>query len=126
MKLLLDQGLPHGTAARLREREVDCVHTGECALANASDQDILQSARRTGRVVVTLDADFHALMALSNAAGPSVIRIRIEGLRADALAALLLSLLDPCKADLTQGSLVSVTKNHIRVHHLPIGARKTR
>ena len=124
MRLLLDQGLPRGTAAYLRERQVDCVHAGECGLAKASDQDILQSARRTGRVVVTLDADFHALMALSNAAAPSVIRIRIEGLRADALAALLLSLIDQCKADLIQGSLVSVTKNHVRVHHLPIGARQ--
>jgi hypothetical protein len=38
---------------------------------------------------VTSDADFHALLALSGATGPSVVRIRIEGQPAEGLATLL-------------------------------------
>lgn len=87
MKFLLDQGLPRSTASLLRDTGIDTVHTGEIGLATAVDSDILQHAQRESRVVVTLDADFHALLALSGASTPSVIRIRIEGLRAQALAA---------------------------------------
>jgi len=83
MKLLLDQGLPRSTVFPLRTAGIDAVHVGEKSLATAPDSLILDIARREQCIVVTLDADFHALLALSGAAGPSVIRIRIEGLRAD-------------------------------------------
>jgi len=49
---------------------------------------ILDLGREVGRTVVTLDADFHALLALKGAISPSVIRLRIEGLRAEELATL--------------------------------------
>ncbi len=82
MKLLLDQGLPRSAAGLLRQAGLDTVHTGEIGLATAEDQLILDQARESGRVVVTLDADFHTLLTLSGAVSPSVIRIRIEGLNA--------------------------------------------
>jgi predicted nuclease of predicted toxin-antitoxin system len=47
------------------------------------DADILAYGRQELRVVVTLDADFHTLLALSGARSPSVVRIRIEGLRGE-------------------------------------------
>jgi predicted nuclease of predicted toxin-antitoxin system len=49
---------------------------------DASDAVILDYAREEGRVIVTLDADFHTLLALTGATFPSVVRVRIEGLRA--------------------------------------------
>jgi predicted nuclease of predicted toxin-antitoxin system len=48
-------------------------------LATARDAKIIDFARQRGWIVATLDADFHALLALSGATGPSVVRIRIEG-----------------------------------------------
>ena len=41
------------------------------SLASASDTKILEFALQTQRVLVTLDADFHALLALSGAKEPS-------------------------------------------------------
>lgn len=73
MKLLLDQGLPRSAASLLREAEIDTVHTGEIGYATAEDAVIIELTRQEKRVVVTLDADFHALLALSGASSPSVI-----------------------------------------------------
>lgn len=81
MKLLLDQGLPLSAAALLRDANIDTIHVSAIGMSEAEDADIIQRARDEGRVVVTLDADFHALLALDVATTPSVIRIRIERLR---------------------------------------------
>jgi predicted nuclease of predicted toxin-antitoxin system len=120
MKLLLDQGLPRTTVFPLRAAGIDAAHVGERALATAPDSLILDIARQEQLIVVTLDADFHALLALSGAAGPSVIRIRIEGLRADRLASLLVDVLKLCADDLTHGAMISVSENGVRVRRLPL------
>ena len=122
MKLLLDQGLPRGAAGLLREEGVDTVHTGEIGLATATDQMILAGAEREQRVVVTLDADFHALLALSGASSPSVIRLRIEGLRAAAVAQLLAELLDDWSAELEAGVLLTVQPGRVRLRRLPLSS----
>ena len=119
MKLLLDQGLPRSTVLLLRNVGIEAAHVGDRGLATASDAKILDIGRNEGSVVVTLDADFHALLVLSGAAGPSVIRIRIEGLRAEDLSTLLIKVIEVCNDDLTRGAMVSVTENGIRVRRLP-------
>lgn len=81
MKLLLDQGLPRSAAKLLREAGIDTVHVGEIGYSTADDAAILQRGRDEERIVITLDADFHALLALSRAATPSVIR-KSEGSKA--------------------------------------------
>jgi predicted nuclease of predicted toxin-antitoxin system len=80
MKLLLDQGLPRSAAALLCEAGIDAIHVADIGFSAADDTDILQRAQEDERVVVTLDADFHALLALTEATSPSVVRIRIERL----------------------------------------------
>jgi predicted nuclease of predicted toxin-antitoxin system len=120
MRLLLDQGLPRSTVLHLRNAGIEAAHVGDRGLATASDAEILDIGRHEGSVVVTLDADFHTLLVLSGAAGPSVIRIRIEGLRAEDLASLLVNVLKVCKDDLMEGAMVSVAQNGIRIRQLPL------
>jgi len=118
--LLLDQGLPRTTAVFLRRSGIESIHVGEMGLAEADDATILDRARHEDAIVVTLDADFHARLALTGAEGPSVIRIRIEGLRAEQLAELLVKVLDQSKDDLDHGALVTVTETGVRVRCLPL------
>jgi len=86
----------------------------------AADTEILDLARQEGLVIVTLDADFHAWLAVSHAAGPSVIRLRREGLKGPELADLLESVLGRVSEALASGALVTIDERTIRVKHLPI------
>jgi predicted nuclease of predicted toxin-antitoxin system len=122
MKLLLDQGLPRSAAALLRHAGIDTIHVGEIGYSTATDDEILQRGRQEERIVATLDADFHMLLALSGATTPSVIRIRIEGLRGDAVAGLLQSLLTHFDEDLEQGAALTVQEGRVRVRRLPLQA----
>jgi predicted nuclease of predicted toxin-antitoxin system len=120
MKLLLDQGLPRSLAVLLRSAGHDAVHVGEVGLSKADDAALIEFARTAGRIVVSMDADFHAHLALSNATSPSVIRVRIEGLKAGALLSLLQTVLRSCRQDLSHGAAVSVLPNRVRVRRLPL------
>jgi predicted nuclease of predicted toxin-antitoxin system len=118
--LLLDQGLPRTTPHHLKEFGIEAVHTADLNLSTADDVAILKHAREFNQIVATLDADFHALLAFSGAVKPSVIRIRIEGLRAEELAQLLSRILKQCCEDLDHGAIVSVTERGIRLRRLPL------
>lgn len=122
MKLLLDQGLPRSSADWLRQAGIDAVHVGEIRLSAAEDATILRLGRDQNLVVVTLDADFHAMLALSRDTSPSVIRIRMEGLRGEELYRLLQTVLIQCSDDLQQGAAVTVQAGRIRIRHLPLGS----
>lgn len=119
-RLLLDQGLPRSTAALLTHAGWDVSHVSEIGMSRADDIDILQRARKEQRVCVTLDADFHALLATGSERGPSVVRVRKEGLDAAALAALLQAVWPGVEDALDTDAMVTVTDRSIRVRRLPI------
>ncbi|MCE9634101.1 MAG: DUF5615 family PIN-like protein [Planctomycetes bacterium] len=124
MDLLLDQGVPRGAASLLRADGHEVVHVADVGHAASPDDVILAVARSTGRVVVTLDADFHALLAASGARSPSVIRIRIEGLRAREMVDVVREVILRCGSDLRSGAAVSVRPGRIGVRSLPLVGRR--
>ena len=120
VKLLLDQGLPRSAAVLLREAGIDAVHVGEIGYATADDASILARGREEGRIVVTLDTDFHALLAMSGAEKPSVVRIRQEGLRGPEAARLIQKVVQGCGDDLARGVMATVQFGRVRVRRLPL------
>jgi hypothetical protein len=93
-----------------RDRDVESVRQG----------DSCPGIGATG-TVVTLDADFHAILAVSGASGPSVIRVRRQGLNALAVVELVENVVADFGFDLACGSLVTVRVNKATCHKLPIG-----
>ncbi len=98
----------------------DVIHVSEIGMSRAGDLDILRRGRTEGRICVTLDADFHSLLATSGESAPSVIRIRKQGLDATALAALLKRTWPGIEDALQGGAMVTVTDSAVRVRRLPI------
>lgn len=123
MKLLLDQGLPRSSAALLREAGIDTIHVGELNKSAAPDESLIEYALANGYCIVTLDADFHALIATASAVGPSVIRLRVQRLKAPDAAALVRTVLDRVGPELDSGCFITVTKESIRIRRLPIRRR---
>jgi len=120
IRLLLDQGMSRTTASILRAEGCEVAHVAEIGMARATDQEILDYARREGMVVVTLDADFHAQLALAGADQPSVIRIREERLRGMEQAALISRILALLGDELSRGVIVIATTAILRIRSLPV------
>ena len=127
-RILLDQGLPHSAVEHLAASGVDACHVADIGHSRASDAAILAMALDQRRTVVTLDADFHRLLATTGASLPSVIRIRREGVRGAEIAALIDQVISRLHRVLDQGAMVTVTESSARVRRLPltrVGSRAT-
>ena len=74
---------------------------------------------------MTLDSDFHALLALSNASSPSVIRIRIQGLKGEDVARIIQQVVQATEQELIAGAAVTVTDRRLALRRLPLIADQT-
>lgn len=123
MKLLVDENLSGRVASTLRDAGHDAVHVTTVGLANTDDDVILRSAADEGRIIVTADADFGALLALRRDRRPSVLMLRSsDRLTPDQQVELILATLAQVGDELDAGAVASVTPERIRVRTLPITA----
>lgn len=123
MRLLLDNNLSPNLLDLLTGRH-DVEHVRGLGLRAATDQRILDTARDSGRVLVSADTDFGTVLARSGATAPSVVLIRRStARRPKPLADLLLVNLDQVNADLEAGAIVVLTATSIRIRRraLPPG-----
>jgi predicted nuclease of predicted toxin-antitoxin system len=121
MKLLLDQGLPPLTAELLRGQGIDSVHVSEVGLSRAEDLRIIELAQTEDRIIITLDADYHAAIALTSAPSPSVIWIRVVNLRALEYVEIIMPILNEYKEMLINGVLITMRSDRkVKTRLLPI------
>jgi len=78
MKLLLDENLSQQQAAILREQGHDAIAVIEAGLQGEPDSKVREFAINSGRVLVTLDADFANILRFPPANTPGVIRLKVH------------------------------------------------
>ncbi|MFO7972116.1 MAG: DUF5615 family PIN-like protein [Desulfobacterales bacterium] len=120
MKVLLDQGLPRSSAEILRNKGWNIQHTGEIGMSRATDRQILEYARDEQRIVITLDSDFHTMLAVENLNSPSVVRIRQAGLRGPELAELVEKIWSRIGQQLENGAMATITEKAMRIRKIPL------
>ena len=120
MKLLLDMGLAPRTASFLRTAGHDAVHLTEENLQRLSDDRIVEKGAAEGRVIITFDLDFSAIVALQRLAQPSIVLFRLEEFTTDRINSILLELLTVHQKALESGAIIVVEPDRIRVRSLPI------
>jgi len=121
VRLLIDANLSPSVAARLRDHGHGAVHVADVGLLSASDEDILAHAVASLQVIVSADTDFGELLAVSGAAGPSVVLLRsADRLTPDQQATVLAENLPVVAAELDMGAAVSIARGRLRVRLLPV------
>jgi predicted nuclease of predicted toxin-antitoxin system len=118
--VLLDQGLAPGAATILRASGFDAIHVSEIGMDQATDAEILDTARNQDRVCITLDHDFHTHLALAGHGRPSVVLLRIERVGAEEQATLIESICRQFQDALLRGAAVSADTRTVRIRRLPL------
>lgn len=121
MKFLLDENLSPVLRDLLIESGHDVIHVRDLQMAGSTDEEVITQAAALGRVLISADTDFGALLARTHAAEPSLILIRRAGnRRADEQSRLLTENLQAVSEDLKVGAVVVLGEDVIRIRRLPI------
>ena len=96
------------------------VHWSELGPITAPDREILAWAKAAAHLVLTHDLDFGAILAVTNAAGPSVVQIRSQDVSPGTVGTLVITALRTHAEALERGALVTVDALRLRVRILPL------
>lgn len=121
MRFLIDNALSPVVAEGLRQADHDAIHVRDLGLAAADDETIFEHADRDQRVIVSADTDFGTILAMRNAASPSVILFRGATPRNPiGQVKLLIANLAAIAPSIERGAVVVLEPQRIRVRSLPI------
>jgi predicted nuclease of predicted toxin-antitoxin system len=98
----------------------EAVHWSEVGDKRAADAEIMHWARANGFVVLTHDLDFGALLATTQAQGPSVIQIRAQDIMPAHMERSVIAALQQFESLLEQGALISIDYFRARARVLPL------
>ena len=77
MKFLIDMPLAARVAEQLRAEGHDAIHLREQGLGRLADEEIFAKAGVEGRIIVTADLDFGAILARAGSSTVSVVVFRL-------------------------------------------------
>lgn len=122
MKFLIDMNLSPRWVEVFESGGWACRHWVDEGPATASDREIMDHARLKGFVVVTHDLDFSAILAATQARGPSVVQIRAQNLDPLVLGDRVVRAVRQQTSALQAGALLAIRDDVWRVRVLPLSA----
>lgn len=87
----------------------------------AAEADIVVLAVQEGRVILSQDLDFSALVALGGGRAPSVITLRLSSSRVEHVNATLAKVLPGLEEAVAEGAVVTIEDTRVRRRRLPVG-----
>jgi len=120
VRLLIDEALQDAVAHLLAEEGHETRHVRLLGMAGSTDDEVMAAALREGCVLVTTDTDFGTILALTGAAGPSVLLLRGIGDSTSERVTAILNVLPRVDYELSQGAVVVIEEDRYRIRYLPI------
>lgn len=120
MNILIDMNLSPMWEQVLCTAGHQAIHWSRIGPPDAKDHELLAWARENGHVVFTHDLDFGAILAASQAEGPSVLQLRAQNVTPDHLRDRVLSTLGQVSDHLARGALISLDERSARIRILPL------
>jgi predicted nuclease of predicted toxin-antitoxin system len=112
VRLLLDSCVWGGTKTELETLGHDVVWCGEWE-SDPGDEIVLETARREGRVLITLDKDFGELAVVRQQSHCGIVRL--VGFRAREQALACASVLSAHGDELLQGAIATASRTQVRL-----------
>jgi predicted nuclease of predicted toxin-antitoxin system len=112
---IFDENLSPRHASRLRDLGFDAVAIAEVGLSGAADPAVRAFAIDTGRVLITMDADFANVVRYPAVGTPGVVWLRLHPPTEASIAAAVDRVLAKLGAENLSGKLVVVDQDKIRV-----------
>ncbi|MCS6787117.1 MAG: DUF5615 family PIN-like protein [Thiobacillaceae bacterium] len=115
--LLTDENFPVPALRMLRDKGVDVISVTQ-AMPAATDVQVMQYARATGRWIITFDRDYGELVFKRGLEPPpAIVYLRQEAYPPDRPAELVLALLS--EPDMAEGCLLVVSERGVRRRRFP-------
>jgi predicted nuclease of predicted toxin-antitoxin system len=122
VKIVVDMNLSPDWVLFFHSNGIDATHWSGIGAVDAADTEIMEWARANGALVMTHDLDFGITLALTRAAGPSVLQVRAQDVTPKHLGEIVLSVIERYRAEIAVGVLITIDEARSRVRLLPIAA----
>lgn len=120
VQLIIDMNLSMEWVAELAKHGWTAVHWSTVGDPCADDAVIMAWALANRYVVFTHDLDFGTMLALTHAAGPSILQVRGSAVLPEDVGTVVIAALRQYDAELATGALVVVEPRKSRVRVLPL------
>jgi len=120
MKILIDMNLSPAWCEEFAAHGYETRHWSTIGNCRAPDEELLAWASAHEYVVFTHDLDFSAILAATQATGPSVIQVRTQNVLPSHLAPILFPALQQFSRELHAGAIVLIDEARHRVRLLPL------